>query len=230
MTEIIRAQNISKDYFDGKEHRRVLFNINLSIMANEFVMIMGPSGSGKTTLLSILGLILTPTEGSVFIKGEEVIGLSEDEQTTKRLHDIGFVFQNSTLVPALNVIENLLLPCGIQGKKVSKEEKDRAYYYLDKFKLADHSKSFPYELSGGEKQRIAIIRAIMNEPPILLCDEPTSVLDLENAKLVLHTLQDLAQEKNRSVLMITHDHRALSYASKSLYLDEGRLKDEYDTH
>ena len=105
------------------------------------------------------------------------------------------VFQNSTLVPALNIIENLLLPCGIQGKKVSQEEKDRAYYYLERFKLKSHSKSFPYELSGGEKQRIAIIRALMNEPPILLCDEPTSVLDLENAKLVFHTLQDLSKEK-----------------------------------
>jgi ABC-type lipoprotein export system ATPase subunit len=230
MNEIIRAENISKDYFDGQQNRRVLFNINLSIAPNESVMIMGPSGSGKTTLLSILGLILTPSEGSVYIKGQEVKGLTEDEQTTKRLHDIGFVFQNSTLVPALNIIENLLLPCGIQGKKVSQEEKDRAYYYLERFKLKSHSKSFPYELSGGEKQRIAIIRALMNEPPILLCDEPTSVLDLENAKLVFHTLQDLSKEKNRSVLMITHDHRAINFASRALYLDEGHLKEKNDSH
>ena len=226
MNEIIRAEKINKDYFDGKTVRRVLHDINLSVHENEFLMIMGPSGSGKTTLLSILGLILEPTEGKVYLKQQHIENMSEDEITTLRLQSVGFVFQNSTLIPALNLYENILLPCGIQGKPISKEQIERADYYLDRFKLSQHKRNFPVELSGGEKQRSAIIRALINDPPILLCDEPTSVLDSENAYIVLETLRELSQENKRGVMMITHDPRARPYASRVLKLDEGHLKEE----
>ncbi|MFN4173604.1 MAG: ABC transporter ATP-binding protein [Parachlamydiaceae bacterium] len=226
MNEILRAEKINKDYFDGKNIRRVLHDINLTVNENEFLMIMGPSGSGKTTLLSILGLILQPTEGKVYLKENPIENMSEDEITTLRLKSIGFVFQNSTLIPALNLFENILLPCGIQGKRITKEQSERANYYLDRFKLFHHKNNFPVELSGGEKQRSAIIRALINDPPILLCDEPTSVLDSENALIVLETLRDLSKESKRGVLMITHDPRAKAYASRILRLDEGRLKNE----
>ncbi len=226
MSEILRAEKINKDYFDGKNVRRVLHDINLSVNENEFLMIMGPSGSGKTTLLSILGLILEPTEGKVYLKERPIEKMSEDEITTLRLQSVGFVFQNSTLIPALNLYENILLPCGIQGKAITKEQKDRADYYLDRFKLSHHKNNYPVELSGGEKQRSAIIRALINDPPILLCDEPTSVLDSENAFIVLETLRELSRENKRGVLMITHDPRARPYASHVLKLDEGYLKEE----
>lgn len=224
MTEIIRGVNISKDYFDGKSLRRVLFNIDLSVNENEFVMIMGPSGSGKTTLLSILGLILHPSEGKIILNGREIADMSEDDITTLRLKSIGFVFQNSTLIPALNLYENILLPCGIQGKKITSEERERAKYYLERFKLYHHLKSYPVELSGGEKQRSTIIRALINDPPVLLCDEPTSVLDSENALIVLETLRELSKENKRGVLMITHDPRATPFASRVLKLNEGLLR------
>ncbi len=226
MNEILRAEKINKDYFDGKNVRRVLHDIDLKVNENEFLMIMGPSGSGKTTLLSILGLILEPSEGKIYLKGQPIEKMSEDEITTIRLQSIGFVFQNSTLIPALNLLENILLPCGIQGKAITNEQKKRADYYLDRFKLSQHKTSFPVELSGGEKQRSAIIRALINDPPILLCDEPTSVLDSENALIVLETLRELSKESKRGVLMITHDPRAKTYASRLLRLDEGRLRNE----
>lgn len=226
MNEILRAEKINKDYFDGKNVRRVLHDIDLEVNENEFLMIMGPSGSGKTTLLSILGLILEPSEGTIYLKGQPIEKMSEDEITTIRLQSIGFVFQNSTLIPALNLLENILLPCGIQGKAITNEQKKRADYYLDRFKLSQHKNSFPVELSGGEKQRSAIIRALINDPPILLCDEPTSVLDSENALIVLETLRELSKESKRGVLMITHDPRAKAYASRLLKLDEGRLRNE----
>lgn len=230
MKDIIRAENINKDYFDGQKARRVLHDINLSVKENEFLIVMGPSGSGKTTLLSILGLILQPTEGRVYLKEEHITNKSEDVITTLRLNSIGFVFQNSTLIPALNLYENILLPCGIQGKKISKEQKDRADYYLNKFKLDHHKHNYPVELSGGEKQRSAIIRALINNPPVLLCDEPTSVLDTENALIVLETLRELSQEDNRGVMMITHDPRAKQYGSRILKLEEGKLWSDNDTH
>ncbi|MCE5317142.1 MAG: ABC transporter ATP-binding protein [Parachlamydia sp.] len=225
MKEIVaKAVGISKDYWDGPTLRRVLQHADLEIYSQQLTMIVGPSGSGKTTLLSILGLIIPPSEGKVYIQGQDLSDRSEDEITTFRLRSIGFVFQNFTLVNALNVLENILIPVGIQGSTVTPAHQQKAKQLLWQFDLEQHVHSYPEHLSGGEKQRVAIIRALMNDPPLLLCDEPTSVLDQINSAIVLKTLQELAQESNRAVVMITHDPRAIKYADTIMEIENGVLK------
>lgn len=231
MPEVIaKVSEIAKDFQDGLVLRRVLFPTTLDIYANEFTIIIGPSGSGKTTFLSILGLIVPPTEGSVHIKGVDVDSATtskeqfENAMTTFRLKSIGFVFQNSTLVEALNVLDNILLPIGIQGNPISDDYRQKALIFLKRFNLDHHTHSMPTQLSAGEKQRVAIIRALINDPPLLLCDEPTSALDQTNVEIVLKTLKDLSSESHRGVVMITHDPRALHYADKVIEIDGGHLK------
>lgn len=225
MKELVaKAVGISKDYWDGPILRRVLQHADLEIYSRKLTMVVGPSGSGKTTLLSILGLIIPPSEGKIFIQGQDLSGRSEDEVTTFRLQSIGFVFQNFTLVNALTVLENILVPIGIQGAKVTAEHKRMAKELLQQFDLDQHVNSYPLHLSGGEKQRVAIIRALMNDPPLLLCDEPTSVLDQVNSAIVLEKLKALAQESNRAIVMITHDPRAIKYADEIVEIENGILK------
>lgn len=225
MKELVaKAIGISKDYWDGPVLRRVLQHANLEIYSQKLTMIVGPSGSGKTTLLSILGLIIPPSEGKVYIQGQDMSDKSEDAITTFRLNSIGFVFQNFTLVNALNVLENIMIPIGIQGAAVTAEHLEKAKQLLWQFDLEQHVNSYPQHLSGGEKQRVAIIRALMNDPPLLLCDEPTSVLDQVNSAIVLKKLQELAQESNRAVVMITHDPRAIKYADEIIEIENGMLK------
>jgi putative ABC transport system ATP-binding protein len=225
MPEVIATINgIAKDYQDGLSIRRVLYPTTLDILSEQFTVIIGPSGSGKTTFLSIVGLIVPPTEGSVSIRGEATGQGSEDDIATFRLKSIGFVFQNSTLMDALNVMDNILLPIGIQGGTVTQENREKAQSLLKRFNLDGHAYSMPTQLSGGEKQRVAIIRALINDPPLILCDEPTSVLDMANVEIVLETLKELSREPKRAVVMITHDPRAIKYADRVIEIESGHLK------
>lgn len=220
---IASLRGVTKEYSDGQRVRQVLHKTDLDIMAQQLTMIIGPSGSGKTTLLSILGLITPPTEGAVLIAGQDVTSFPKDELASLRLNSIGFVFQNSNLLAALNVLENILLPKGIHGKAITPADEIKAIELLNKFDLGSLVYAFPKNLSGGEKQRVAIIRALINEPPLLLCDEPTSSLDAVSSKVVLENLSQLASVPHRAVVMITHDPRALSYADRSVEMENGSL-------
>ena len=220
---ITKLKGISRDFFDGKVLRRVLKSIDLEIYPGELTIIAGPSGSGKTTLLSIMGLILRPSEGTLFIKERAVSHYSENELATIRMQNFGFVFQLAELIPALSITENILIAHGIQGNPVPTTLKDRALTLMEDFGLQGYSHAKPQQLSSGQKQRVAIIRALINDPILLLCDEPTSALDAESSTIVLDTLKQVSTNKERGVILVTHDPRVFPYADRLLKIEDGMI-------
>ena len=222
-TDIIELKGIARDFFDGKTLRRVLKKMDITINPEELTIIAGPSGSGKTTLLSIMGLILKPSEGEIHINGREVSHYSENELATIRMENFGFVFQLAELIPALSIMENVLIPHGIQGKSISQSLRDRAGTLLEDFGLHDYLHARPQQLSSGQKQRVAIARALINNPVVLLCDEPTSALDSESSTIVLDTLKKISKDRERGVIMVTHDPRVFPYADRLIKIEEGMI-------
>ncbi len=221
--DIIELRGIARDFFDGKSLRRVLKKMDLTIHPEELTIIAGPSGSGKTTLLSIMGLILKPSEGEIHIKGREVSHYSENELATIRMQNFGFVFQLAELIPALSILDNVLIPHGIQGKPISQPLRDKAVILLNDFGLEDYLHAKPQQLSSGQKQRVAIARALINDPLLLLCDEPTSALDAESSTIVLDTLKKISKDRERGVIMVTHDPRVFPYADRLIKIEEGMI-------
>jgi putative ABC transport system ATP-binding protein len=222
----VRLNDITREFFDGKQIRLVLKKANLDIYTSEFTVIAGPSGSGKTTLLTIIGLILTPTSGRIMIDGKDVTHLSEDELAAIRMKKFGFVFQNADLIPALSVAQNVLVPTAIQGAPVSSEFKRAMEEILAQFGLASYAYAMPQQLSAGQRQRVAIARAMINAPILLLCDEPTSALDIESSTTVLDMLKRLSQDEKRGVVMVTHDPRVFPYADRMIKLEDGEVIDD----
>lgn len=220
---ILKLEGVARDFFDGKTLRRVLQKTDLGIYPGEFTILAGPSGSGKTTLLTIMGLILKPSEGSLFIHGEEVTRFSENSLASVRLRKYGFVFQLAELLPALSVLENVTVAGGIQGKTIAAGNKKKALALLESFGLAECLQLKPLQLSGGQKQRVAIVRALINDPVMLLCDEPTSALDAESSTVVLDSLKQISKDPNRAMLMVTHDPRVFPYADRLLKIENGIL-------
>ena len=224
MTEgILKLEGIAKDFSDGKVLRRVLKKLDLAIYPEELTIIAGPSGSGKTTLLSIMGLILQPSEGNLFIKNKEVSHYSEDELATVRMRNFGFVFQLAELIPALSVVENIIIAQALQGARVSSSLRERALSLLEGFGLKDYVHGKTQQLSSGQKQRVAIARALINDPLLLLCDEPTSALDAESSTIVLDTLKRISKESERGVIMVTHDPRVFPYADRLIKIEDGAV-------
>jgi putative ABC transport system ATP-binding protein len=219
----IRLVGVARDFFDGKILRRVLKKLDLDIFAGELTIVAGPSGSGKTTLLTIMGFLLQPSEGRIFIQDREVTRFSSDRLATLRREKIGFVFQQSVLVPALTVLDNILLPFGIQGTSVPKAVRARARQLLEKLGLERYVNAMPQQLSLGQQQRVAIVRALINDPPLLLCDEPTSALDAESSAIVLDSLKKLSGEPARAVVMVTHDPRVFPFADRLLKIEDGQI-------
>lgn len=224
----IKLENISREFFDGKSWRTVVKDVNFEVYTREFTIIAGPSGSGKTTLLTIMGLILSPTRGSILISGNKVSSFTEDELATLRMKKFGFVFQHADLIPALNVTENILIPSSIQGGTAYRQIKEKAQKLLEEFGLSDYKSATPQQLSAGQRQRVAIARAMVNDPVLLFCDEPTSALDVESSTIVLDTLKTLSQDENRGVVMVTHDPRVFPYADRMIKLENGEVI--YDSH
>lgn len=232
----VKLDKISREFFDGKQMRLVLKSTDLEIYTQEFTIIAGPSGSGKTTLLTIVGLILSPTSGSVVINQQDVTDLSEDELATFRMRKFGFVFQNADLIPALDVMQNVLVPTAIQGGSVLPAAREKAEKLLEEFGLISYAEAMPQQLSAGQRQRVAIARAMINDPVLLLCDEPTSALDVESSTIVLDTLKMLSQDEDRGVVMVTHDPRVFPYADRMIKLENGQItydprssgEDEYE--
>lgn len=220
---VVQLIGVARDFFDGKRLRRVLQKMDLVFYTREFAVIAGPSGSGKTTLLTLIGLILKPSEGRISIREEEVTGYSENQLATVRMNNFGFVFQQADLIPALDVLENILVASAIQGQRVSGQLRAKAIGLLEKFGLGEYSHAKPQQLSMGQKQRVAIVRALINDPVLLLCDEPTSALDVESTRTVLDTLKRISREEDRGVIMVTHDPRVFPYADRLIQLEDGAI-------
>jgi len=220
---ILRLAGIARDFHDGKTVRRVLKKTDLSVYPGEFTIIAGPSGSGKTTLLTIMGLILKPSEGTIFVRDTDVTGYSESRLATMRLNNYGFVFQLAELLPALSVLENVVVANGIQGSGVARRFRQKALDLLESLELKDCLLLKPLQLSGGQKQRVAIARALVNDPAVMLCDEPTSALDAESSTIVLDALKRLSQDQTRGMIMVTHDPRVFPYADRLIKIENGAI-------
>jgi len=220
---VISLEGIARDFFDGRQSRRVLSDIDIDFHRGELTIISGPSGSGKTTLLTIMALILKPTEGTVTLLGEKITDMSDNRLAGYRYRHYGFVFQNAALIPALTVSENILLASAVQGRRIPPERREKAYALIDKLGLSEFRDAGAGRISGGQKQRVAIGRALINDPVLVLCDEPTSALDVDSSDLVLRTLKDLSRE-NRAIVLVTHDPRVFPYADRLVQIEDGRIR------
>lgn len=218
---ILEIHNICKDYYQGKMVVPVLKNITFSMKEGEYVAIMGPSGSGKTTLMNIIGCLDTATSGTFLLDGQDISKCSDNERSDIRLSKIGFVFQNFQLLPRQSALENVELP--LTYANVPKDERRaRAKAALERVGLGDRLGFKPTQLSGGQKQRVAIARALVNNPKILLADEPTGALDTRSGEQVMELFQEL-NEEGVSVLMITHDAEIAAKAKKIITIRDGQI-------
>jgi putative ABC transport system ATP-binding protein len=225
MANVIQIRNLTKTYGEGAAAVRALCGVDLDVRAGEVLMLMGPSGSGKTTLISIMGCILTASEGSVLVNGREVVGLPQRELPQVRLDNFGFIFQGFNLFPALTVRENVEIALDL--KKIrGAAARNRAMHLLEQVGLADKAKQHPANLSGGQKQRVAIARALAGDPPIILADEPTASLDSASGHTVTQILSGLAKDRNRAVVIVTHDPRVLDAADRVVRIEDGRIAAE----
>jgi putative ABC transport system ATP-binding protein len=220
----IKLQNIIKTYGAGEGQVTALQGISLSIQTGEFVAIMGESGSGKSTLLSVLGVLNTPSGGSYQVNGVEVYSLKGEQQADFRRETLGFVFQSFHLIPYLSVLENVMLPLTTKRlkEKIKREMADQA---LARVGLASKGYRLPNQISGGEQERVAIARAVVNRPPILLADEPTGNLDTRTGREIMRLLQELNGE-GMTIIMVTHSPEWARYTHRILHISDGRLKGE----
>ncbi|MBC1926036.1 ABC transporter ATP-binding protein [Listeria innocua] len=221
----LMMKNISKNYQDGEQVIEVLKNVSLEVAQGEFVAIVGPSGAGKSTFLSIAGALLSPTEGKIAIGGTTLNNMSGKALTKVRLDKVGFIFQGANLIPYLNVRDQLLVIAELSGEKGS-AAKERADKLLQELGLTARQNNYPENLSGGEKQRVAIARALMNDPDIILADEPTASLDANRGHKVVQMIADEVKRKNKAAIMVTHDERVLDLVDRVIRIEDGYLKAE----
>ncbi|NJO41000.1 MAG: ABC transporter ATP-binding protein [Cyanobacteria bacterium CRU_2_1] len=219
----IVARGVEMIYQSGSQRFHALKHINLEVNKGDIHLLMGPSGSGKTTLLSILGGILTPTDGGICLLGQDITRMSQSQLSKFRLKNIGFIFQEFNLFPALTALENVALALDVKGIK-GRAAKREAMGLLEQVGLANKAKSLPRDLSGGQKQRVAIARALSGNPQIIMADEPTAALDSQSGHAVITLLRQLAKEENRTVVMVTHDPRIIDVADRVTYLEDGILQ------
>ncbi len=219
---ILEAHHITKTYTIDQRSIKVLDDVSLSVSSNEFVVITGSSGSGKTTLLSLLSGLDKPSSGRIFIDQQNITGASEDTLAPLRNRIIGFVFQSFHLVPSMTAKENIMFPAELKGDA---HAADKADQLLQRVGLESRSDNLPSQLSGGEKQRIALCRAMINHPKLLFADEPTGNLDSENGKIVLSQLIDLKNDQGATLILVTHNPEIAKAADRVLVLTDGRLSD-----
>lgn len=217
-------KNITKNYQDGEQVIEVLKNVSLEVAQGEFVAIVGPSGAGKSTFLSIAGALLSPTEGEIAIGGKVLNDLTSKDLTKVRLDKVGFIFQGANLIPYLNVRDQLLVIAELSGEK-GRVAKEKADELLKELGLTARENNYPESLSGGEKQRVAIARALMNDPDIILADEPTASLDANRGHKVVQMIADEVKRKNKAAIMVTHDERVLDLVDRVIRIEDGYLKD-----
>jgi putative ABC transport system ATP-binding protein len=222
MSALVRINGIHKYYTRGSERIVVLKGVNLEIPQGDFLALMGPSGSGKTTLLNLMGGLDKPSSGSIDVGGTDIVALSGGQLSRWRSHHIGFVFQLYNLLPVLTAERNVDLPLLLT--KLSKaERRKRVAIALKVVGLADRAKHYPRQLSGGQEQRVGIARAIVTDPTLLLCDEPTGDLDRKSGDEILDLLQALNQQHGKTIVMVTHDPHAAERAKRTLHLEKGLL-------
>lgn len=222
MGKLIEVRDLSKAYQRGKQQVEVLHHINLDVDEGDFLALMGPSGSGKTTLLNLIGGLDLPSGGSISVGGQRIDQLNSAALSKWRAAKVGFVFQFYNLMPMLSAQRNVELPL-LLTKLSAAERRKRASIALQLVGLADRASHKPSELSGGQQQRVSIARAIVSDPTLLVCDEPTGDLDRQSAEEVLALLRALNRDHGKTVLMVTHDPKAAEYADKTLHLDKGTL-------
>ncbi|MGL4292886.1 MAG: ABC transporter ATP-binding protein [Bacteroidales bacterium] len=221
---IVRLKEAGKTYRSGDVDLTVLHPVTLDMHERELILLMGPSGSGKTTLLSLIGCVIYPTVGNIYIGDLLINGMSERELANVRLERIGFIFQNYNLLAPLTALENVMFPMQLQQKNY-REAHSRALEVIKEVQMEHRLDSLPRQLSGGEQQRIAIARALVTDPSILLCDEPTGALDKASGDRVMDILKRQAA-KGKCVVVVTHDQRLLTYADRTLYMENGFLSDQ----
>ena len=214
--EVLRAENISKIYCQNAVSLQALCSVSVTIQKGEFVVIQGRSGSGKSTLLNILAGLDRPSEGKVYIDGTDIFNLSEEKRTLLRREKIGFVFQAYELLHSLTVTENIRLP-------ELKADTDYVRELLDTLKIRQYEKCYPDQLSGGEQQRTAIARALINHPPVLFADEPTGNLDSKTERIVIDLLKNLAAKYGTSILIVTHNEDLVKDADRVIRLEDGEI-------
>ena len=222
MSEVFfQMEGINKYYRMGDEMMHILKDIDLSIKKGEYLSVLGPSGSGKSTLMNIIGCLDTPTSGSYVLNGNLIEDMTEGELAQIRNREIGFIFQNSQLLPRLNALRNVEMPLIYAGVP-PKERRQRAMEMLERVGLSDRMYHYPNQLSGGQQQRVAIARALVGNPNLLLADEPTGALDQKTGKQVMQLFQELSDE-GRTIVMITHDMNIASYARRVVHIIDGEL-------
>ena len=215
---------VSKRFGDGENAVLAVRGVSLAVEPGEVVLIMGPSGSGKTTLLSMMGALLKPTDGSISLDGTAISGLSEARLPDIRLRQFGFIFQDFNLLSALSALENVTLVAELAGLK-RRAARDKATALLTELGLGERLDFLPEKLSGGEKQRVAIARALINDPALILADEPTANLDSKIGHEIMRLLRRIAKEQGRSVVIVSHDERIRDIADRVLWLEDGAFKE-----
>lgn len=222
MTNLMTFENVSKTYPSGKSTIEALKPTNFSAASGELIAIVGPSGSGKSTFLSLAGALISPTTGTISINGRDISALKQQERTDIRLEEIGFIFQAAYLVPYLKVKDQITFISRTAGKTKSQAHQE-ADVILEQLGLSGRKQFYPKDLSGGEKQRVAIARAIINQPSIILADEPTASLDSKRSREVVELLRSEVVGTNRAAIMVTHDERMLDLCDHVYYMEDGLL-------
>ena len=220
---LIKLKDVWKTYFMGEISLDVLKGVNLEINQGEFVVIVGPSGSGKSTMMNQVGVLDTPTKGKIFLEGIDISTLEESDLAQLRGKKIGFVFQQFNLIPTLTALENVTLPMIFQNVS-EKERIERGTLLLTDVGLGDRLHHKPTELSGGQQQRVAISRALVNDPEIILADEPTGNLDSQSGKQVMAMLAKLHTEEKKTIILVTHDTDLVKYSEKTVYIKDGIIE------
>jgi len=226
MQNMIKLSNINKDFPVGNRDIRVLHEINAEIKLGELTMIVGPSGCGKTTLISILSGILSATTGEINLMGTELTRTSDTKKVLFRRENIGFIFQQYNLLPALTAAENAAMALSAAGVS-EKQALNRARTILEDIGMEGQTEKLPRQLSGGQQQRVAIARALVHNPRLIVCDEPTAALDAKTGQQVMEILRNVANDKNRAVLVVTHDNRIYRFADRILEMSDGRIIGDY---
>lgn len=224
MKKLIDLRNINKTYWNGDQELKVLKNINLTVEEGEFVAIMGPSGSGKSTLMNIIGMLDRPSTGEYFLGNEDVANLGDKKLAKVRNNQIGFVFQQFFLLSKLNALQNVELPLIYAGASQG-SRRNLAKQYLEKVDLGTRMTHLPSELSGGQKQRVAIARALVNNPSIILADEPTGALDTKTGEQIMELLTELNAE-GKTIIMVTHEPEIAAYAKRQIVIRDGVISSD----
>jgi putative ABC transport system ATP-binding protein len=225
MDTLVKIRDLHKVYYRGSERIDVLQGVSLDIPPGDFLALMGPSGSGKTTLLNLIGGLDTPTEGSIEVAGDRIDKMASGKLAAWRARHIGFVFQLYNLLPVLTAARNVELPL-LLTKLSAAERKRRVQVALSVVGLAERANHYPRQLSGGQEQRVGIARAVVTDPTLLLCDEPTGDLDRKSGDEILDLLQTLNREHGKTIVMVTHDPHAAARARRTLHLEKGTLVTE----